>query len=100
MMIPISLGDTATDPCAEDTSLWVTVKSLENGKCFSVCSADPTQMFEVACPASAIETAGIRQTASPGKTTSPLSGQTIIKGVPNWVVIGGAAVLGVILANR
>lgn len=98
MMIPISLGDTATDPCAADTSLWVTVKSLENGKCFSVCSADPAQMFEVACPASAIETAGIKQTSGSGQ--SPLTGQTIIKGVPNWVVIGGAAVLGVVLANR
>jgi hypothetical protein len=95
-MIPISLGDT-DDPCAADTSLWVTVKSLENGKCFSVCSADPAQMFEVACPA--IETAGIKQTPGTG-AQSPLTGQTIIKGVPNWVVIGGAAVLGVVLANR
>jgi hypothetical protein len=90
------LGDTDADPCATDTSLWVVMKSTENGKCFNVCTADPTQMFEVACPS--IETAGIRQTASP--TQSPLTGQTIIKGVPNWVVIGGAAVLGVMLANR
>ena len=96
MMIPISLGDTATNPCATDTSLWVVMKSTENGKCFNVCTADPTQMFEVACPA--IETAGIKQTSGSGQ--SPLAGQTIIKGVPNWVVIGGAAVLGVILANR
>jgi len=97
MMIPISLGDTETgDLCATDTSQWVVMKSTENGKCFNVCMADPTQMFEVTCPA--IETAGIRRTASPPQ--SPLAGQTIIKGVPNWVVIGGAAVLGVILANR
>jgi hypothetical protein len=100
-MIPINLGDTEIetedDPCTAATQ-WVVMKSTENGKCFKVCIADPHNLFEVACPDSAIETAGIKQTSESGQ--SPLAGQTIIKGVPNWVVIGGAAVLGVILANR
>jgi len=115
MMIPISLGDmgailtdtatatvtdTGTDrytgPCTDATQ-WVVMKSTENGKCFNVCMLDPTMLFEVDCP-EPLETAGIKRTASPPQ--SPLTGQTIIKGVPNWVVIGSAAVLGVVLANR
>jgi hypothetical protein len=110
MMIPISLGDMEailtgadadadvyTGPCTDATQ-WVVMKSTENGKCFNVCMADPTMLFEVDCPSTAIETGGIKRTTSPPQ--SPLVGQTIIKGVPNWVVIGGAAVLGVMLANR
>ena len=97
MMIPISLGEAAADPCATDATQWVVMKSTENGKCFNVCMSDPTQMFEVDCP-ERLETAGIRRT--PGSGPSPLTRQTIIKGVPNWAVIGGAAVLAVILANR
>jgi hypothetical protein len=77
--------------------MWVVMKSTENGKCFNVCVADPTQMFEVSCPEAGIETGGIKP-KTPNQ--SPMSGQTIIQGVPNWVVIGGAAVLGVLLANR
>lgn len=81
--------------CSTDTSLWIRSRG-ENGRCYAVCTADPSQSFEVDPRECGLSTTTANRTA----TSSTAAGSDqIIKGVPNWVLAATGIVLFVAMTN-
>lgn len=77
--------------CNTDTTLWIRARG-EDGRCYAICTADPSQSFLV----------DASECASPSSRTASgaqAGGDQIIKGVPNWVLAATGIILFVAINN-
>lgn len=80
--------------CNTDTSLWIRARG-EDGRCYAICTADPSQSFLVDSSECG---SGVRTTTA-GTPRATVSSDQIIKGVPNWVLAATGIILFVAINN-
>lgn len=104
----IALGKTAaarqpnSGTCSNNTSLWRVMLDATSGKCFNICEKEGI-VFEIdpsECRGLVPGQSRAMTTAQASSSRSWYSSQTIIQGVPNWmVVIGAFVIIGIVMNN-
>ncbi len=85
--------------CANDVSLWRVMMDAASGKCFNICEKEGI-VFEVDPAECKGLLPGQSKPAATRTTQNWASSQSIIQGVPNWLVLLGAfAVIGIVMNN-